>query len=126
MTTDFIAWSHSRRSAYISCPKSFYHQNVAKKGTTDRVEFTQSKAMLAGLAVDDALTARVSKGPPLPPQYEPYEGMIQVLMSAPGQRFTQMRVALNQAFEPCGYLDWDTTWVRAIYDIAIVDKARMF
>ena len=52
MTTDFIAWSHSRRKDWMECPRMFYHKNVAPKGSADRVEFVQTEAMLAGNRID--------------------------------------------------------------------------
>lgn len=126
MTVDFLAWSHSRRKTFCDCPKQLYHTQIAKKGHPDRVDFVQTKAMIDGNLVDDALTKRISLGTPLPPQYEPYEGMVQAVLSAPGTKFTQMKLALDQTFSPCGYMDWDNAWVRVIYDIAIIDGEYAF
>lgn len=123
---DFIAWSHSRRKDFIECPKAFYHKNVAKKGHPDKIEFTQTQPMIDGNLIDDALTQRISKGTPLPPQYAPYEGMAAAVLAAPGAKYTQLKLALDQTFRPCGYMEWDRTWVRAIYDVAVIDGAHAF
>ena len=125
-STSFIAWSHSRRKDFLECPKAFYHKNVAPKGSPDKIEFTQTQAMKDGNAVDDALTARISKGTPLPPQYAPYEAMAAAVLAAPGQKFTQMQLALDQVYKPCGYRDWDTAWCRAIFDVAVLNKDHAF
>lgn len=124
--TSFIAWSHSRRKDYLECPKAFYHKNVAKKGHPDKVEFVQTQAMKDGNAIDDALTQRISKGTPLPPQYAPYENMAAAVLAAPGVKYTQLKLALDITFKPCGYSDWDTAWVRAIYDVAVINKTHAF
>ena len=119
---DFIAWSHSRRNDWLECPRMFYHKNVLKKGHPDKIEFRQTPAMLAGLEIDNALTARIANGTPLPSQYAPYEGMTAAVLAASGQKFTQLKVALDQAFKPCGYMDWNNAWVRSVYDLLILDK----
>ncbi len=124
--SDFIAWSYSRLKVWKDCPKAFYHQNVPKKGHPDRVEFVTSQAMADGNEVDGALTARIGKGTPLPAKFAPYEPMAQAVLAAPGTKLTQMKLALNQAFKPCGYMDWDTAWVRVIYDVAIINGERGF
>ena len=122
MAAPFIAWSHSRRQDWLECPKMFYHKNVLKKGHPEKIEFKQTPAMMAGLEIDNALTDRISKGTPLPEKYAPYEGVAAAVIAAPGQKFTQLKVALDQAFKPCGYMDWNNTWVRSIYDFMILNK----
>ena len=125
MSADFIAWSHSRRKTWMECPKQFYHANVAPKGHPDRVEFIQSAAMIAGNLVDDALTQRIAKGKPLPPQFAPYEPMAAAVLAAPGAKYTQLKVTLDQSFQPCGYFD-SNAWCRSIYDVAVIDGTHAF
>lgn len=121
--SDFIAWSHSRRKDWMECPRMFYHKNVAPKGSADRVEFIQTAAMKAGNVIDDALTQRIAKGTPLPPQFAPYEPMAAAVLAAPGAKYTQLRVTLDQSFKPCGYFD-SGAWVRCIYDAAVINGAH--
>ena len=125
MQTAFIAWSHSRRHTFRDCPRQLWH-NVAPRGHPDRVEYVETAAKTAGTKIDDALTARISKGTPLPSQYTPYEGMCQVVCAAPGTKLTQVQLALDQSFTPCGSKDWDRAWVRVIYDLAILNGAHGF
>lgn len=122
--TDFLPWSHSRRHTYKDCPKQLFHTAVARKGTGDRVEYVQSQAAADGDAIDRALSARIRDATPLPPGYQPYEGICELVLSLPGTKFTQMRLAFDRAFQPCGYMDWDRTWLRVIYDLAIVNPAE--
>ena len=126
MTNKFIAWSYSRLKTFKDCPKQFYHMNVPKKGHPDRIEFVQSQAMLDGNEVDNALTERISKGVVLPPKFTPYEGVVRAVLAAPGVKFTQMRLALDQTMKSCGYMDWDNAWVRVIYDVAVVNGDHAF
>lgn len=128
MSAKFIAWSHSRLKTFKECPKQFYHMNVPKKGHPDRVPFEETAAMRAGNEIDNALTARIQGGVPLPPKYAPYEGMAATVLSAPGTKLTQAKYALDQTLAPCGYMDWDRTWLRVVYDFAIVngEKASVF
>jgi hypothetical protein len=109
----------------MECPKMFYHKNVAPKGSADRVEFVQTPAMVAGNLVDDALTQRIAKGTPLPPQYAPYEPMAAMVLAAPGAKYTQLRVTLDPSFKPCGYFD-KQAWVRSIYDVAVINGTYAF
>lgn len=110
----------------MECPKAFYHKAVVKKGHPDRIDFVQTQAMKDGNAVDDALTARISKGTPLPSQYAPYEDVCKLVLATPGVKYTQLKLALDIAFKPCGYMDWDTAWCRAIYDVAVINKTHAF
>jgi hypothetical protein len=126
MTATFLAWSHSRRKQFMECPRQLWHCAVAPKGHVDRIDFQQTPAMLAGLEVDDALTARIAKGTPLPAKYAPYEGMVAAVIATPGTKYTQMKVALDRSFKSCGYMDWNNTWVRSIYDCAIINGAHAF
>lgn len=126
MTADFIAWSHSRLKMFKECPKQVWHNAAAPRGHADRIEFKQSKAMLDGIEVDNALTARISEGTPLPEKFSPYEPLAQSVLAAPGVKFTQMSLALDRSLCPCGYKDWDRAWVRVIYDLAIINGEHGF
>jgi hypothetical protein len=120
MTSAHLAWSHSRRKAFKDCPKAFYHMNVAPRGHPDRVEFVQSQAMKDGNEIDEALTARISMGTPLPSKFQQWEGLASTVVSAPGQKITQMKIAFDTAFKTCGYTEWDKVYLRVIYDLALL------
>ncbi|MHB8388013.1 MAG: PD-(D/E)XK nuclease family protein [Acidobacteriaceae bacterium] len=122
--SNFLAWSYSRLKMFRECPKQVWHAAVVPRGHPDRVEFKQSKPMLDGIEIDNALTARISKGIALPPKFAPYEAMVGAIMASPGEKLTQVQLALDQTFAPCGYKDWDTAWVRVIYDLLIVHGER--
>lgn len=111
---------------FRECPKQIWHSAAAPRGHPDRIEFKQTKAMLDGIEVDNALTARITHAVALPPKFAPYEPLAALVCAAPGQKFTQMQLALDQSFKTCGYKDWDTAWVRVIYDLAIIDHEHAF
>src|SRR3990167_3968341 len=115
-----LAWSYSRLKTFLACPKQLWH-SIAPRGHEDRIEFVQTQAMKDGNEVDEALTARVSKGVALPLKFSHLEPVAATVLASPGTKFTQMRLALNESFEPCGYKDWDNAWVRVIYDVAVID-----
>lgn len=126
MAAPHLAWSHSRLKTYKECPGQLWHTAVAPRGHPDRVEYVQSAAAQAGSEVDDALTKRISLGTPLPQKYAKWEGMAQMLLQQPGAKLTQVQLALDRSFKPCGSKDWDRVWVRAIYDIAVINGNYMF
>lgn len=121
-----LAWSYSRLKKFLGCPGSLWHTAVAPRGHPDRVEYVETPEMRAGKLIDGALTARIVKGAPLPPQYAHYEGMVGVILAAPGNKFGQMELALDQTFTPCGSKDWDRAWVRVIIDVAVANGAWAF
>lgn len=122
---DFLAWSYSRLKQWNDCPRQLWH-NIAPRGHPDRVEYVETEATRAGNDVDNALTKRVGSKVPLPAQFAHYEPMAALAAGAPGQVFTQMQLALDQALKPCGYKDWNTAWVRVIYDFAVINGERAF
>ena len=122
---NFLAWSYSRMKTFLDCPRQLWH-NIAPKGHPDRVEYVETAATKAGNEVDSALTKRVGDKVPLPPQYSHYEPLAAMVAEAPGQVFTQMQLALDQALRPCGYKDWNNAWVRVIYDFAVINGDRAF
>lgn len=125
MPANFLAWSYSRLHSFLECPKQVWHNSVAPKGHPDRIPYVQNKHQLAGEEIDNALCARISKGVPLPAKFAQYEGMADTLARAPGNKFTQLKLALDQAFQPCGSMDWDRAWVRANLDYALINGPWM-
>jgi len=126
MAAPHLAWSHSRLKTFKECPGQLWHTSVAPRGHPDRVEYEQSDAARAGSEVDDALTIRIGKGTPLPAKYTKHEAMVQMIMAQPGAKLTQLQLALDRSFKPCGSKDWDNVWVRAIIDVAVINGNYAF
>lgn len=119
-----LAWSFSRINDFRACPYMLWAKSIAPKHL--RIPFEQTEAMKAGSEVDDALTARIGSNTALPPKYQCYEPLAQQILVTPGTKLTQCQLALNAAFQPCGYKDWDNAWVRVIYDVAVIDGTYAF
>jgi len=121
-----IAWSHSRLEQFKECPRKLWHSALAPKGSPDRIEFEQTQAMKDGNAVDEALSARISKGTPLPAEFAGWESLCQNILAAPGDKLVQVKIAFDVAMKECGYMDWNKAWLRVIYDLCIVQKRAGF
>jgi len=126
MTASFLAWSYSRLKTFRECPGKLWHTAVASKGHPDRVEYFETAPMRAGKDVDAALTARIVSGTPLPAKYAQHEGIAEVILAQPGSKLGQVQLALDQALRPCGYKQWDTAWVRVIYDVVVINGVYVF
>lgn len=105
-------WSYSRYNAFKKCAREFWHVTVKKD-----VPFVQSPPMKEGEKQHLALEKRVSDGTELPPEYRYLEPMCRMIISAPGQPYTEVQLALDADLRPCGYKDWGKAWVRAKLDV---------
>lgn len=105
-------WSYSRYTAFLKCAKQFWHVTVKKD-----VPFETSEYMDEGTKVHALLEKRVSEGKELPPEYRYLEPMCRMIISAPGQAYTEVQLALNADLRPCGYKDWQNAWVRVKIDV---------
>jgi hypothetical protein len=121
---DFLAWSYSRLKMFLNCPGQLWHTSVVPKGHPDRVEYVETDAMRAGKEIDNALTKRISLKTPLPAKYAKHEALCQMIIDHPGHKITQAEFALDQSLRSCGYRDWNTAWVRVIFDLVILDGPR--
>jgi len=109
-----FAWSYSALTTYELCPKKYYHLYVAKD-----VRDADSSFSADGKIVHDAMRARVIDGKPLPLNLRHYEKIAAKFAAAPGEKYGEMKLAINRKFEPCDYFASDV-WVRVIIDLAIV------
>lgn len=123
--TQFIAWSHSRRKTFMECPRQLERTAVLKKHDPLYVPYVEGKDQRDGKEVDEALCNRISKGTPLVPKFQQYEDICQDVLAAPGSKLTQLQLALDQSFKPCGSMEWDRVWVRAVIDLAIINGSHM-
>ena len=109
------AWSYSRLTNFETCPKKFYHLNVAKD-----VKEKEGEQIRYGKLVHKALEERVGKGKKLPMQLmylEPYAAM---LADSKGEKLTEQQLCIDANFKP---VDWFSkqAWCRAIIDLAVVN-----
>ena len=110
-----FAWSFSALDSFETCPKRYWHLNVARD-----IKEEENEAMRFGSYAHKAFEHRLKEGTPLPIDLKHHEKLLARLAGARGTHYTEQRLALNRDFEPTGWWDSDV-WVRAITDYTIVD-----
>lgn len=109
-----LAWSFSALSVFDTCRKKFYHLKVAKD-----VKDGDSEAAAEGKEVHAVMFHRVINGKALPVPLRQHEKMAAKFAGADGQKYGEMKMCLNDKFEPVDWFAKDA-WVRAIIDLLIV------
>jgi PD-(D/E)XK nuclease superfamily len=112
MTTTVInhAWSYSQLKNYETCAKRYYHYNVAK----DVVE-PEGQQLLDGHRLHAAFDARIAKGAKLPLGMGMYEGMLAKFVAAPGETYSEQKLAITADFKPVGFFG-KGVWLRTVID----------
>lgn len=114
-----FAWSFSALDSYETCPKKFWHTNVARD-----IKEPESEAMNYGKYAHKQFENRLGKKKtPLPIDLKHHEKLLTKLAGAKGEHYTEQQLALNRDFEPTGWFDSDV-YVRAITDYTIVDARK--
>ncbi len=114
------AWTYSHLEKFATCPKQFYHSNVAKDFVSPPTEAT-----IWGERVHTAFENRVKEGTPLPEGMQQWEPIAKKLESIEGNKLPEVKLAVSRAFQPA---DWNNAWSRGIADLVINkgDKALVF
>lgn len=123
---DFIPGSYSRLETYLQCPKKFYYQSVAPKD--QRTPYIESVQMRQGKVIHKQVENRVnSKGQePFAPGYEYLDKWTAPIIASSGHKFTELALTVDRNLVPCGAQDWDNAYLRAIVDVAIIDRPNSF
>lgn len=114
-----FAWSYSALTRYESCPKQYYHLNVAK----DFKDSYGSEAGNEGDEIHKALFRRVTKGDPLPLPYRQFEKTAAKFADATGEKHGELKLALTREFHPTDFFASDV-YIRAIVDFLIVRRSH--
>lgn len=109
-----FAWSYSALTTFESCPKKYYHLNVAKDIKDGDNEWSGE-----GKQIHDALYKRIIKGTPLPLEFRHLEKIAKKFADTPGKKHGEIKQALTREFEPAGFFD-DGVYIRSIIDLLIV------
>ena len=109
-----FSFSFSALSTFEQCEKKYYHLYDAKD-----VKDEDSEASKDGKEQHIALKARVIDANPLPPGMRHLEALAAKFAAAPGQKYGEMKLAVNSKFQPCAWFAPDT-YIRAIVDLLIV------
>lgn len=114
-TRSVIPWTWSSYEAYQQCPKQFYEMRLAR---TYPQTFGVEQAW--GKDAHDALKLRVADGMPLADRFKTYEPMAAKLAAAPGNKYCEIKLAVNNMLQPCDYWD-DNVWNRGDGDLVIIN-----
>jgi PD-(D/E)XK nuclease superfamily len=109
-----VAWSYSALKNFETCPKRFYHYNVAKDVTEP-----ESPALAEGHALHRHFQARLTMGTSLPLGYGQYEGILARFLNAPGATYAEQKLAITAEFKPTAFFSRDA-WFRTVIDAAKV------
>lgn len=109
-----IKWSYSGIKQYINCPKQYNEVKVLKKFQTEVTE-----QMLYGTLVHEALEAYTRDKTPLPKNYERFQPLVDLLLTAPGTPHAELKLALTVDKKPCAF-NAAEYWVRGIIDLLII------
>lgn len=114
-----LPWSWSMVDAYKTCPRRFYEINLCKNYTEPT-----SQEILWGNTVHKALELRIGQNIQLTEATITYEPIASAFANAPGDKYCELKTAVNFTLEPCDFFA-DDCWNRGVEDLVIVngDKA---
>ena len=118
MSQRIPAWSYSTLDSFLLCPKKYYAEKIAKSAS----EVT-SEATNYGSEAHKHFEQRVKNGKKLPMDLAHHEKVVARLAGAPGDKYTEQKIALTADFKPTGFFDKDV-WCRAVIDLIIVNDAN--
>ena len=110
-----LPWSYSSLDDFTNCPKAFYEKRIIKS-----VREEESDAMIWGSIVHKHFEDYQKEEKPLPEELAVHQGFMDKLKAAPGEFYTERKIALNVSREPCGFFD-KKVWFRGIIDYAKID-----
>ena len=111
--TQLIAWSYSRLEGYETCPRKYYHLQVAKDVTD-----TKGDAAIYGDETHKAFKMYVKTGQELPLHLLQYKQYLDQFIAAPGHKIAEQQVAINADFKQVEWFD-KTTYLRVINDLLV-------
>lgn len=111
-----FTWSYSQLSNFETCPKRYYHYNVAKDVTEP-----ESEPVKQGNALHEVFRARVEKGDRLPLGYAQYEDNLGRLANAHGEIKCEQQLALTDEFKPVSWFG-KGVWVRGVLDYVVIHE----
>lgn len=105
------AWSYSRIDSSETCPRKFWHLNVAKD-----LKEPESSYQIEGKETHDAFKFYFKNGKPLPLHLRHHEPVLKKIAAMPGEKVVEQQIALDANWQPT---DWfsKTAWLRVISDL---------
>lgn len=113
-----FAWSFSALKNYETCPKKYFHENIAK----DVKEETTSTGDWGSLA-HKAIERRILQGTKFGLGMTHFEPMIAAFIAAPGDTYAERKMAVDRDYRPVEYFD-KTVWLRGQGDAFKIQDAH--
>lgn len=110
-----FAWSYSQLKNGETCPKRYYHYNVAKD-----VQEPETEQLREGNALHKAFELRIAKGQALPAVYASFEPLLNRIATAEGKVFAEQKLALTSEFKPTTFFGRGA-WFRGVSDATVVN-----
>lgn len=105
-------WSFSHLEKYETCPRQYYETKVAKTFIEPPTIHT-----VWGKVVHLAWEERIRDGKPFPDNMAEFEPLALKILSLPGEKLVEYKVALDRDFQPC---EWDAAWTRGVIDLTVL------
>lgn len=114
-----ISFSHSSLKNFEGCARRYHEVAVLKKHP-----FTDTTATIYGKQLHEAAELYVRDNTPIPTQFAFIEPTLVALMSKPGRKLPEQKMALSVDLKACDWMD-KKAWVRGIADLLIIDDDNL-
>lgn len=111
-----LPWSWSNLEAYITCPKRYYEVKIAKS-----VKEPEGDHLVWGGEVHKAFELAVGEARPMPDRMKQWQPLANSLRLAPGDKYCELKTAVDYDLEPCDFFDNDNCWNRGVEDLLIIN-----
>lgn len=113
-----LPFSWSGLDSYNTCPRQYYELKIARN-----FEDIPHESMQWGTDVHEALEFYIKDGQPLTERYIQFEPIISKLNAAPGDKYPELKLAVDHNLELCDFDD-PNAWTRGIDDLAIINGTK--
>lgn len=117
MSVDQFSWSYSVLKNFQTCPKRYYHYNVAKD-----VKEPETDQLRDGNRLHKVFENRL-KGQPLPLGYTHHERLLASIINAPGATYAEQKLAMTSTFTASAFFG-KGVWFRTVIDCTKIDEAQ--
>jgi len=111
-----FSWSFSALKNWETCPKRYYHYDIAKT-----VKEPESGALREGHELHAAFDARIKSKTPLPLGLGHNEPMLARVLAAEGQTYSERKLAISSNYQPVSWYS-DQAWYRGVLDCTKIRK----
>lgn len=109
MGKPLFAWSHSALELFENCRRKYHAIKIRK--INDNNQFN-----MQGDAEHKAIETSLKTGQPVGGELFNINPVLDIVRAAPGERYYEFQMTLDQEFVPCGWRDWNKAWVRGAAD----------